>query len=117
MTTHHPTSSHLVPTSSPAPGTTSESTSSPRPLPYGDEVELESTDHHHKTTTSSPTTRDDLTPPNGTIYVVRWIRADGRDTKHKYFRRSHDAQTFHDRLHAGGWTVATFTSDTKWSSR
>lgn len=49
------TSSHVVPTSSHHPGTTSKATSSPRPLPYGDEVAAESTDDHtHNPTSSHP---------------------------------------------------------------
>ena len=29
-----------------------------------------------------------LEPSAGRIHVVRWIRADGRDAKHRYFRRT-----------------------------
>lgn len=36
--------------------------------------------------------RGRLTPRATALYVVRWIRADGRDVKHRYFAREHDAR-------------------------
>jgi len=50
-----PTSSHLVPTSSPSQGTTSEIDLVPRPHPIGDEVELASEDEHPNNTHLVPT--------------------------------------------------------------
>lgn len=57
---------------------------------------------------------DQLRPRAGTLYVVRWIRLDGRNIKHKYFRRPADAHDFLNKLHQGGWTAELFVSSTAW---
>ena len=57
---------------------------------------------------------DRLTPTTTRLYVVRWIREDGRDVKHKHFTRESDAQNFHDRLTRFGKTAAIFTTQTSW---
>lgn len=60
---------------------------------------------------------DRLTPRNGTLYIVRWIRDDGRDVKHKYFTRRHDAEQFANKLVDHGKDtddVAIFTTTTTW---
>ena len=61
-----------------------------------------------------------LTPTDGPLHVVRWVREDGRDIKHRYFRRTTDADTFATKLIANGkhpGDVATFTTTTAWSRR
>ncbi len=62
-----------------------------------------------------------LTPSNGPLHVVRWIRDDGRDVKHRYFRRDTDASAFVRKLIANGKRpndVAHFTTETAvWTSR
>jgi hypothetical protein len=55
-----------------------------------------------------------LTPTDGPLYVVRWLRLDGRNAKHRYFRREHDARRFLDRLVNGGWTARLYVSETTW---
>ena len=55
-----------------------------------------------------------LTPSRGSLYVVRWIRADGRNAKHRYFRRRHDAHAFLTRLRDGGWTAELYRTNTEW---
>ena len=32
-----------------------------------------------------------LHPRDGRVYVVRWVRTDGRDVKHRFYLRRHDA--------------------------
>lgn len=59
-----------------------------------------------------PTNR--LTPTSPQLYVVRWLREDGRDVKHKHFTREHDARAFLHRLQAFGKEAALFTTRTDW---
>ncbi len=40
-----------------------------------------------------------IAPVDGALYVVRWVRLDGRVVKHRYFRRRHDAKAFQLKLH------------------
>jgi hypothetical protein len=58
---------------------------------------------------------DRLTPTSSTLWVVRWVRADGRDVKHRYFRRQSDAETFHAKLE--GREAALFSTPTAWTRR
>jgi hypothetical protein len=58
---------------------------------------------------------DRLTPTANRLYVVRWIRADGRDIKHRYFAREIDARAFHAKLTGFGKTAAIFTTVTSWT--
>ncbi len=55
-----------------------------------------------------------LTPTEGPLYVVRWLRADGSCTKHRYFRRHHDAVRLLTRLLDGGWTADLYATETRW---
>lgn len=57
---------------------------------------------------------DRLTPRATELFVVRWIREDGRDVKHKHFTRSADAERFHDRLREAGKDVAIYSTATDW---
>lgn len=56
----------------------------------------------------------DTTPKNGTLYVVRWVRLDGRVIKHRHFTRQHDAQQFLDKVRAAGRQAAMYRSRTDW---
>lgn len=60
------TSSHLVPTSSPLQGTTSELTSSPVPLPRRGRGHCESDNHTTQNTPPRPPTRDEVNPHHTT---------------------------------------------------
>jgi len=64
------------------------------------------------TTNSAPAP---LRPRDGKLYVVRWVRADGSETRHRYFRRLDDAAKFDERLAAAGREVNIFETDTRWS--
>lgn len=55
-----------------------------------------------------------LQPRDGALYVVRWLRTDGSQAKHRYFRREHDARRLLARLTAGGWTAELYVTDTEW---
>lgn len=55
-----------------------------------------------------------LKPRSGPLYVVRWIRLDGRNAKHRYFRRRTDAARFLKRLQDGGWDAAMFHTVAGW---
>jgi hypothetical protein len=57
-----------------------------------------------------------LRPSADRVWIVRWVREDGRDTKHRMFLRRHPARTFCARLRANGKDVANFTSDTTWKA-
>lgn len=60
--------------------------------------------------------RTRLIPQEGELFVVRWLRQDGRDVRHKYFRRRHDAQAFAARLDRFGKTYAIFSTWARWSA-
>ena len=55
-----------------------------------------------------------LTPNDGPLYVVRWIRDDGRDVKHRYFRRESDATRFLAKLRAVGKPSALYAAPATW---
>lgn len=55
-----------------------------------------------------------LLPRNGRLHVVRWVRADGRDVRHRYYRRVVDARNFLDRLRASGREAAMFSTSVTW---
>ena len=55
-----------------------------------------------------------LRPRNGGLWVVRWIRTDGRNAKHRYFRRRADARVFAARLRSLGKPVRVYLTETKW---
>ena len=61
-----------------------------------------------------PNDSPSLTPRNGRLYVVRWLRTDGSCVKHRYFRRRADALAFLERLRSGGWSTALFVAHTSW---
>ncbi len=55
-----------------------------------------------------------IAPAPGPLYVVRWIRLDGRDVKHRYFRRRHDARAFQAKLRAAGRDARLYQTPTTW---
>lgn len=59
-------------------------------------------------------TSPQIRPAAGALYVVRWVRLDGRDAKHHYYRRLHDAQSFKARLVAAGREARIFRTQTRW---
>lgn len=58
--------------------------------------------------------KNQLKPHDGNLWVVRWVRADGRTIKHRYYRREHDARAFYFKLLEVGRDVAVFRSATGW---
>ena len=56
-----------------------------------------------------------LTPTSRQLYIVRWIREDGRDVRHKHFTRENDARAFLARLQGYGKDAALFTTNTEWT--
>lgn len=54
-------------------------------------------------------------PRNGELYAVRWVRTDGRDVKHRYFRRWTDALTFAQKLRSYGKRPRVYVTDTTWT--
>lgn len=56
-----------------------------------------------------------LVPRSGSLFVVRWVRNDGKVVKHRYYRRRADAEAFALRLSQGGWYVEMFRADTTWT--
>lgn len=55
-----------------------------------------------------------LTPPDGPLYVVRWINSGRGDAKHKYFRRHHDALCFLSKLTDLGKDTRLYVTNTDW---
>ena len=62
----------------------------------------------------SMSARDRLRPPDGEVWIVRWIRADGTQVKHNFYRRRHDAERRADRLRRYGKHVALYRTPTAW---
>ncbi|MDP9820406.1 hypothetical protein [Nocardioides massiliensis] len=62
------------------------------------------------------TTRDPrLTPRDGKLYTVRWIRQGNRpDVRHKHFTRGHDAHQYADKLRRFGKDAEVYVTDTRW---
>lgn len=59
--------------------------------------------------------RPPLLPRNGRLYVVRWHKATPRaDALHRYFRRSHDAHAFAERLRDTGLDVRVYRTTATW---
>jgi len=55
-----------------------------------------------------------LHPRDGRVYVVRWVRTDGRDVKHRFYLRRHDALARAERLRRWGKDVAVYESPVAW---
>lgn len=53
-------------------------------------------------------------PTDGPLYAVRWLREDGRDIKHRYYRRRTDADAFLTKLRAAGRHAELYRTDTIW---
>jgi hypothetical protein len=56
------------------------------------------------------TRTDRLAPRASAVYVVRFVRQDGRDVKHRYFARRHDAQVYADKITGYGKRPHIFTA-------
>lgn len=55
-----------------------------------------------------------LVPRDGPLYVVRWIRKDGRDVRHRYYRRYAQAAAFALTLRSRGRQCRLFETETNW---
>lgn len=55
-----------------------------------------------------------LVPVSGPIWVVRWVRLDGRDVRHRYFRRRGDAEALQRKFRAVGREARVYETTTKW---
>lgn len=55
-----------------------------------------------------------LQPQTTRLFVVRWIREDGRNAKHKHFSRAAQAADFHHKLTQAGKTAAIYTTPVQW---
>jgi len=55
-----------------------------------------------------------LRPPDGRVFVVRWVRNDGRDVVHRFYLRRHAAVARAERLRRWGKDVAVFESPAAW---
>jgi len=55
-----------------------------------------------------------LKPRTRRVWIVRWVRADGHETRHRVYLTRHHAARFHDVLLDGGRDAAMFTTDVDW---
>jgi len=55
-----------------------------------------------------------LKPSAPRLWIVRWVRADGLETRHRVFLRRHPAQRHLARLLDHGRTAALFTTAVSW---
>jgi hypothetical protein len=60
--------------------------------------------------------RGRLLPRGGNLFVVRWIRDDGHEVLHRYFRRRVDAERCAARLADRGKATALFETATEWKA-
>jgi hypothetical protein len=58
--------------------------------------------------------RDRLRPPDGDLFVVRWLRADGRDVRMKRYARRCDAERWAARLARHGIACGVYVTSTSW---
>jgi hypothetical protein len=58
-------------------------------------------------------TAPQIAPISGPLFVVRWIRLDGRDVRHRYYRRLHDAKTFATKLRDAGREARIYRTTTR----
>lgn len=58
--------------------------------------------------------QDRMTPVDGALYVVRWVRLDGRDVRHRYYRRLIDAKGFQAKLDGVERDARIYLTTTKW---
>jgi hypothetical protein len=56
-----------------------------------------------------------LKPSAPRLFIVRWVRADGTETKHRTFLRRHPAERFHAKLLDHGCEAALFSSAASWA--
>lgn len=55
-----------------------------------------------------------LKPGARRLWIVRWIREDGTETRHRIFLRQHAAQRFHAKLLDHGREAALFSTSATW---
>ncbi len=55
-----------------------------------------------------------LKPSARRIWIVRWVRADGLETRHRMFLRRHPAQRFLAMLIDHGRTAGMFSASVCW---
>lgn len=55
-----------------------------------------------------------IRPPDGWIYVVRWLRRDGLEVRHRYYRHRSHARAFADRLADYGIPSSTYRTEATW---
>jgi len=55
-----------------------------------------------------------LQPSAPRLWIVRWVRADGTETRHRVFLRRHPAQRFLTKLIDHGRTAGMFSTAATW---
>jgi hypothetical protein len=54
-------------------------------------------------------------PTGGSVFVVRWVRADGASYKQRFYRRLCDAEVFVGYLTARGIDSSIYSSPVRWT--
>lgn len=63
------------------------------------------------------TTPAPLKPGTARVWIVRWVRADGTETRHRTFLRRHPAQRFLAALLDHGRTAGLFSTAATWEKQ
>lgn len=57
-----------------------------------------------------------LMPKADRVWIVRWVREDGNQTRNRTFLRRHPAESFLGALLEDGRTAAMFSASTDWEA-
>jgi hypothetical protein len=58
-----------------------------------------------------------LKPSAPRVWIVRWVRADGTETRHRVYLQRYAAQRFHAMLLDDGRDVALFSTSATWEQQ
>lgn len=57
---------------------------------------------------------DRYAPITDHLWIVRWVRLDGRDVKHRYYTRLQDAEAFACKLRGANRIARVYVTTTEW---
>jgi uncharacterized membrane protein len=86
----------------------------PKSLAGDDPIVTPNVDNSHRHAPDFNVAR--LRPRDGELHVVRWIRSDGREVRHRYFRRRRDAERLCAWLEGLAMPCQIFSTTTRWTA-
>ncbi len=61
-------------------------------------------------------TADRLRPRSRRLWLVRWVEVSGRNVRHRYYTRHHDASRFLDTLQDHGRDAELYLTRVEWEA-